>query len=290
MKTILVATDFSNASDNAVNYGAALAGAFNARLILFNAYQVPIPVSETPIIISREDIESGLQYKMKAETKRLEAAHTINISTDYKEGPAANTILKAAGEEKADLIIAGMKKTGKGVRRIFGSVVTTLARKANIPLLVVPEEATYTPVTTIALANENDLAPDTDYRILDSLREIAERFHSKVYLVRIAENRFKEAFEVLNSPFKLTRMLRTLDPVYQSIEGKDIPVALDDFALRYHVNILAMLPHKHSLMERLFFKSTTREMAFETHLPLLILPDLHKERKEPSRSEEDVTM
>ena len=85
-------------------------------------------------------------------------------------------------------------------------------------------------------------------------------------------------------------MLHTLNPVYESVVGQNIPVALDDFALRYHVDILAMLPHKHSLMERLFFKSTTREMVFETHLPLLILPDLHKEVKEPSRSEEDVIL
>ena len=227
---------------------------------------------------------------MQSETLRLNFGQTIDLATDYKEGSAANTILKAATDAKADLIVTGMKKTGKGVRRIFGSVVTTLARKTNIPLLVVPEETKYAPVNTIALANENDLAPDADHHMLDSLREIAERFHSKVYLVRIAEDRFKEAFEVFNSPFKINRMLRTLDPVHESIVGKDVPVALDDFALRYHVDILAMLPHKHSLMERLFFKSTTREMVFETHLPLLILPDLHKEVKEPSRSEEDVIL
>lgn len=281
MKTILVATDFSKAADNAAIYGIELARVFNARLVLFNAYQLPLPVSETPVVITKAELEANAQNKLKSDAEKFDAGHTANITTDYREGPAVNAILKAAGDTKADLVITGMKKTGKGGRRIFGSTVTTLIRKTGIPMLVVPEDAKYTRITTIALANDSDLSPDADNRILDILREIAEQFHSKVYLVRIAEERFKEAFEVTNSPLKLNRMLHTLDPVYECIEGNNIPVALDDFTERYHVDILAMLPHQHSLLERWFSKSITREMVFETRLPLLILPDAHSHVKEP---------
>jgi nucleotide-binding universal stress UspA family protein len=286
MKTILVATGFSKAADNAAIYSIELAGVFNARLVFFNTYQMPLPVSETPAIITREELEAGAQNKLKSAVERLDTGHTANITTEYREGPAVNTILKAAVDTKADLIVAGMKKTGKGARRIFGSTVTGLVRKSDIPMLVVPEEAKYTSVTTIALANETDLAPDADHHILDTLREIAERFHSKVYLVHIAEDTLKEEFEVINNPFRLTKMLMTLDPVYECIEGKNIPVALDDFTARYHVDILAMLPHRHSLLERWFFKSTTREMVFESRLPLLILPDRYSQKKEPWHDKE----
>lgn len=281
MKNILVATDFSEASNNAAIYASELARALDARLVLFNTYQASLPVSEAPVFITKEELESAAQNKLKSNVEKLDIAYTENITTGYSEGPAVNTILKAAAETKADLIIVGMKKTGKGVRRIFGSTVTGLIRKTGIPMLVVPEEAKYTPVMTIALANESDMEPYADHHILDSLREIAERFHSKVYLVRIAEDRIKEGFEINNSPLKLTSMLRTLDPVYECIEGNNIPVALDDFTARYHVDILAMLPHQHSLLERWFFKSTTRKMVFETRLPLLILPDPHSQTKEP---------
>lgn len=50
MKTILVATDFSAAAHNASLYAVELARAFNARIILFNAFQqAPVPVSEIPV-------------------------------------------------------------------------------------------------------------------------------------------------------------------------------------------------------------------------------------------------
>lgn len=71
----------------------------------------------------------------------------------------------------------------------------------------------------------------------------------------------------------VSRMVRTLDPIYACIAGKDVPEVLNDFTSVYNINLLALLTHKHDLLERLFFKSTTRAMIFKTPIPLLILPD-----------------
>jgi hypothetical protein len=43
MKAILIATDFSTASRNESLYGLKLAKALQAKIILFNAYNVPLP-------------------------------------------------------------------------------------------------------------------------------------------------------------------------------------------------------------------------------------------------------
>lgn len=288
MKTIFVATDFSPAAHNACMHGAELTRAFNARMILFNAYQqVPVAVTETPAIITSEDMQKLVREQLEMEVHKIKRSAPATIETACNEGFATGGILQAAKEHKADLIIAGMKGSGKGIRKVLGSTVTALMRKTTIPLMVVPEEAHYKRLDTIALANESDAEPDTDPHLLDSLREIGERFQSKLYLVRVAKNKFREMYEVFNRPFKLTRMVRTLDPVYESMEGKDIPQALNAFIDFYDINMLAMLPHKHSLLERLFTRSATQSMIFDIHIPLLILPDLHVKKKsaEPSDRE-----
>lgn len=288
MKTIFVATDFSPAAHNACMHGAELARAFNARMILFSAYQqVPVAVTETPAIITSEDMQKLVREQLEMEVHEIKRSAPVTIETVCNEGFATDSILQAAKEHKADLIITGMKGSGKGIRKVLGSTVTALMRKTTIPLMVVPEEAPYKRLDTIALANESDAEPDTDPHLLDSLREIGERFQSKLYLVRIAKNKFREMYEVFNRPFRLTRMVRTLDPVYESMEGKDIPQALNAFIDFYHINMLAMLPHKHSLLERLFTRSATNSMVFEIHIPLLILPDLHVKKRsgEPSDRE-----
>jgi nucleotide-binding universal stress UspA family protein len=159
---------------------------------------------------------------------------------------------------------------------MLGSTATSLARKTDIPLIIVPEKAKYTRISSIALANESDVEPEAEPRLLDSMREIAAAFHSKIYLVRVARSRIKAAYETLNRPFKLIRMMRTLDPSYGTIEGRSVAEGLNHFIEGYHIHLLAMLPHKHSLLERWFIKSATRSVIFETSIPLLILPDPHK--------------
>lgn len=275
MKTILVATDFSAAAHYASLYAIELARAFNARIILFNAFQqAPVPVSEIPVL-TMEEMAVRVERQLEEEKKLLGEGNDVPIELFFKPGNADRIIPKAATEKKADIIITGMKKDDTTIRHIFGSTVTQLVQSLVVPMLVVPEDITYTSISTIALANESDVAPDSDPRLLDMLRFLGERFHSKLYLVRIARDQFHEAYEVLNRPFKISRMVRTLDPIYECIVGKDIPEALKDFTSGYKINLLALLTHKHGLLERLFIKSTTRAMIFKTPVPLLILPDTY---------------
>ena len=42
MKTILLATDFSNAANNATNYAIELAASHGSKLVLINAYSLPL--------------------------------------------------------------------------------------------------------------------------------------------------------------------------------------------------------------------------------------------------------
>ncbi|WP_432327069.1 universal stress protein [Mucilaginibacter sp. P25] len=62
MKTIIAATDYSPAAENAVTYAAALAKHFNYRLLLFNAFSLSLHESNTLLPAS---IVSDLEAKIK---------------------------------------------------------------------------------------------------------------------------------------------------------------------------------------------------------------------------------
>ncbi|MGZ5191642.1 MAG: hypothetical protein ACXWCZ_11550, partial [Flavisolibacter sp.] len=81
------------------------------------------------------------------------------------------------------------------------------------------------------------------------------------------------AYEYTMHPIKLERMIRTLDPQYEQIEGNDIPASLNRFVKGYHVDLLAIVPHKQGQLKNIFIKSTTHSMVFDTYVPLLILPE-----------------
>lgn len=273
MKTILIATDFSAASRNATVYGIALARAFGSKVILFSSYfELPLPVTETPIIKMPDNMKKYVRKQLIEEEMAINTGSRVTVEIVCGDGPAADTILKMAKEKDAGLIIAGMKKGGRVVRHVLGSTVTKLASKTTVPLVIVPEGVQYSNITSITLANESDLEPEADEHLLDLVREIADRFHSKIYLVRVARNRFKAAYESAHCPLTLIRMMESLDPSYGSIEGSSVPTALNHFIEGHQVKMLAMLPHMHSLLGKLFVRSTTRAMIFAANVPLLIVP------------------
>ena len=278
MKTFLIATDFSAASRNATQYGIALAKAFNGRVILASAYQqVPVTVTE-PLVLVAPDMRGFVTQRLEEEADFLNSEKYTPVEILAKEGPNSNAILEAAKEMNADLIIVGMKGRGKATRKFFGSTVTSLARKTTIPIVVIPEGVPYQSPATIALAN--DISPQAGTHLLDVLRSLAERFHSKLYIVRIVTKKSEEVIEILNRPSNLNTMVANLEPLYEYPLDSNITKALDNFISTHHVDMLAMIPHHESLPERWFLRSNTREMLFKTNIPLLILPEeFHKRGK-----------
>ncbi|HVU94125.1 MAG TPA: universal stress protein [Puia sp.] len=274
MKRILVATDFSAAADRAVEYGAKLAAALDAAVTILAVYQeIPVPVTDTMSLAvidaadARELVESGLlRQKDLFKQGKTQAMNTRSV-----KGPVVASILETAEEENADLLVVGMKSRGKALRRVFGSTVTALARKTTTPLLVVPEEARYLPPSAILLGN--DVRPDTDLHVLDTLRELVAVFSSRLYALRVIQKGTKEFIGILHQPNPLGSLEKTWDIKYEYEMGDDVAEHLNDFGGTHNIGMVVMMARPHSLPQRWFVGSHTHEMIFEARIPLLILPE-----------------
>src|SRR6476619_2434958 len=131
MTTILIATDFSNASRNAALYGVELAKALDAKIILFNAYEIPQPAPGLGVSVSRYDIMMQTDTRLLKESDFLDPKREL-IEIMCDEGVAKDAIINTAKEKNADYIIAGMKGSGKTLKKIFGSTATSLIKKSDI--------------------------------------------------------------------------------------------------------------------------------------------------------------
>lgn len=279
MKTLFITTDFTNASHNALTYGIAMARALGARIVLFHAYQLQVMAGiDTTVAIPEADTRAAVLDRL---SQHLLALGDTGVRIDILagEGQASRTILQVAKAQQADLIITGMKGHSKLFRQLFGSTVTDLAKYTTIPLLVVPETANYRKPARIAVAS--DIAPETDAHTLDALTEIGERFTSKVFVVRVIKDRFDEVYELLHRPAQHNRLSRSLDTHYTYARNKDVAEALGFFIEAEKIDLLALVPHKHTLLEKWFFKSTTKEMIFKSPVPLLVLPE-HTKHTDPA--------
>lgn len=273
MKNILVATDFSEASVSAGKYAKSLASAFNARLHLYNVYQpVPTP-AETLVSLSPSDFKEHSIQKLVDQARALEIYELPYCDTDCGEGEPVDEIIRKVKRENIDLVIAGMKMEHKGFRKVFGSTISSLFMRSPVPVLVVPESGMFKEIKTIALAFEEYVQEPIQPHLLDAFREIAERFHSSVYLVKVFGDELMHEMKFQHKPHYLMKMLRTLDPIFETIDGNDVVEELLQYIENRDIDILAALPHKLVWIERLFAKSVTKHLIFSTHIPLLIIPE-----------------
>jgi nucleotide-binding universal stress UspA family protein len=271
MKTILIATDFSTASKNAAFYGTRLAKLLNARVILLNVYPKSMPSKIFPFLKDRkQELLRDSKFKLRNEIRFLNIPENVEILKKSEEGEVAPVILNVAKEVGATWIVAGIKSLSHLELSVFGSTALELSRHSEIPLILVPEDAYFSELKSIALAH--NINNDNDMHVLDPLKELGEQFNSKLYIVRVINDNTGEFEEQLSKPTKLKWHLRNLDFDFEFVKDVDVVHGLSNFIYDHEINIIAMTRTEHTLFEKLFVKSKTKAMMVETQIPLIILP------------------
>lgn len=142
LKTILVATDFSEAADAALAYGRALARTFGASLhVLHVADDVYVRLGGDAYVAVLPELQRELET---AAHKRLEVLLVDNDPNPLPTTPivvtssaAALSIVQYAKSAKVDLVIVGTHGRGAVAHLLMGSVAERVVRTAPCPVLTV---------------------------------------------------------------------------------------------------------------------------------------------------------
>jgi nucleotide-binding universal stress UspA family protein len=143
IKTILVATDFSEDADTAIETAIELAKTFDAKLELFHAYHVEIPPSYAGFggDFSRpEDILQTIHEGAEAAMNRLVegvAEKGIDVRGRVAMDRASVAILDEADRLLADLIVMGTRGLTGLEHLVLGSTAARVIRLAPCPVLTV---------------------------------------------------------------------------------------------------------------------------------------------------------
>jgi nucleotide-binding universal stress UspA family protein len=82
----------------------------------------------------------------------------------------------------------------------------------------------------------------------------------------VCEGRQPEATE---HSLLLDTMLAEVKPVYHFIRHKDIEDGINEFAETNNLDLIIAIPKKHKLLQGIFSPSSTRQLVFESHVPVM---------------------
>lgn len=291
-KSILCATDFSDFSNQTINYGVGLAKEFGARLIvchvidlssiaIYGEFQLD-PVGQQNRII--EDANEQLEALAGDQPVEWEPLITV--------GKPADEISRAVEEKDIDLVISATRGRSGLKRLILGSVTERLMLTLPCPLLVLrsPEhEFLSAPDRKIKLKKilvGCDFSPDSGQALNHAL-SLAQEFQAELHLVNVIElpaqpNLLKgetSATEEIQEDYRnlLSQKLKDMvpeearnwcTPQTSLLEGRPYE-ELAKYAESNDIDMIVMGIRGQSLVKTLFLGSTTDRVVRRSPCPVL---------------------
>ena len=273
MKTIIVSTDFSPAALNATNYAADMALAIKANIFLFHVYQLPLSVSDTPIVLlSVDEMREAAENKLAQLKKDLEhiTSGALEIKTEARLGSLVDELEDCCKTLQPFTVVMGTRGHSAVERVLFGSNTLKVIKHLSWPIICVPVGKEYgTGIKKTGLACDFREVKETTP--VPVIRTLVKEFQAELHVLNVDhDNRHFKADTPVQSEF-LHTAFEQLNPQYHYIEHKDIEDGINEFTETNNLDIVITIPKKHKLLEGLFKKSSTKQLVFESHVPVMCL-------------------
>lgn len=270
MKTILIATDFSDAAANAVHYGADLAAFLGARIILAHAFSLPVGGydSMAPLNIIGEmqtASHDALRECRKDIEKRLN--RSIDIEIIAEPGAADALITELVDKHQVNLVVMGLVGHAGAVKKhIVGSTVLDAIRELHVPVLVVPQDVSYKKIDNIIFAADPD--PDEDMTVFFAAKSFAEVFGASLEVLTVMPEDSSEATAEATRSI-IDNNLRSIAHKTTLLRSNDVAATLENYIAAHHSSLVLLHPRRHSLWARLFETGITSRLLYSLKTPVM---------------------
>lgn len=276
MKTILIPTDFSKNSMNAIDYAMNLFKDTTCCFYLLNVQKASSFISDDLMVMSStttiyntiidaakksiSNIISGIEKKYNNKK------HQFKSIVDYDN--LTDSINQVSKKYQANLIVMGTKGASGLEKIIFGSNTVRVIQRCNLPVLAIPDGCKFKAINKIAFATSNskkfkveEFKPLQDLMALNNSKLDTLHLADQHHLVTDAYDNmdfFKIHFNAAKHEFIDTTQNEMFNAVHKYIDNNNI-------------NMLTMMNKHHSFLERLFKKHDVETFAFSIDIPFFVL-------------------
>jgi len=277
MKNILVPTDFSDNSWNAIQYALEFFKDTSCNFFLLHVTSISnYAGGETPIIPTAQVIEKTLLKQAKIELQKLlikikefypNTNHTfITLSSyDYFIDAIRNHI----DEKNVDFIVMGTKGANGVKRAIIGTNTGDLITKVKCPVLVVPEKAVFSIPKEIAFPTDYNIFYQTN--ILSSISELTKVYDSTIRILHVAKKDEELTSYQMENQEYLNDFFMDEKHSFHRVTNKKIEAGVQCFVESRDINMIVMIAKNLNLFQQILFKPAVEEISYHTEVPFLVL-------------------
>lgn len=271
MNTILVPTDFSACADNAMMYAIQFAQAYKMEIMLLHIVQPStVDFSNTMYIGSVAPFIEEVEKKMKSKVEALQKEYSdIPFHTKVELGFFLDSLKNNCDEINPVFVAMGISGSGSAFQKLIGSNAIIAMNTLHHPLLIVPQNTSFKPIHELCLACDFKNVSAT-FPLL-SVKAFSHLLVAKIHVLNIDFENKNFSPSTPDEIAAFNDMMDGIDFESHFVENKNVEDAIDDFIEKNKMDMLVMLPKKHSFLDTLLHKKHVKEMAYHTHIPMLVL-------------------
>ena len=267
MKRIICPIDFSNASKNAARYAAQIARKFRISLSLaYLANNSAIQMADTADFEESAFVDEDLELNLQHLCENLRNNYTINCSGYFLSRKKLLTEIENVKDDTV-LIVSGIdwKRDLEDYSNEIAAM--ELLNKLDKPLLIVPEEYNYAPVTRIVFGSKYG---DLDLRALRELITLFDPVYPDIYVVHVSNRfNFQKTQEFQDYIKTIENTMPGEDQLhFHHIYGTDVSNALVNFSAEVLNQIIAVVADNNNV----FQKARIAKLIQISDLPVLLMP------------------
>jgi nucleotide-binding universal stress UspA family protein len=263
MKTLLVPTDFSAPAENAMLYAGHLAQTINASILLLHVYQIPVSMNEVPVLMMpaeelKQAAETGL---VKAKELLQQSFPSVETITESRLGEVIESLNELCKEHHPVAVVAG-KHGATGIERLLlGSTSLSIIRHSSVPVIIVPDTAVEHRLKNIAVAIDF-----LDHSIpQQKVKSFADEVQAQLHVVHVKTGKTEE---------EKNPLISELSSECTIIRDDEFVHGIETYIRENQIDMIIIIPHKHSLVERMFFKTHTKELMEKITIPVMCVPEV----------------
>ena len=277
MKNILIPTDFSENSWNAIAYAVQFFSKSSCTFYLLNVNTSgnpegvnAVPVSDVSGTVSV--LETPSKVQLKNLLLKIKNTFPNNLKHKFFSVEDNNSILDAVRkqvvEKKINLIVMSTKG-GSRLKSCVGNTTGNIITKVKCTTLVVPEKATYTPPKDIVFPT--DFSIFYQIEVLQPVIEIIEKNNSAVHVLHVNKSGAALNEDQQKNRSYLDDYFSDYDHSFEFFTNKYLDDALQQFINSRNINLITMLAKNLNYFQKLLFNPTAKEITYYNEVPFLVL-------------------
>jgi nucleotide-binding universal stress UspA family protein len=278
MKTILLPTDFSDNSWNAIEYALNFYKEINCNFYLLHVNKVSnIVTNDYPYIPDQDVIQDVYIKPAKTQLKELlkkiakkfpsNKKHNFYTLTDYNF--FIESLRKHIKEKKVDMIVMGTKGASGLSKFIIGSNAGDVITKVKCTTLVVPENAKFKKIEEVTFPTDFSLS--NNLQILEPITKILEKNNAMLSILNIGKKPPVLNAEQQKNKELLEDYFFNCKHDFYFLTNKKVEDAVQCFVESRHVDIIAMVAKNLNYFQQILFHTKVEEISYHTDIPFLVL-------------------